>query len=271
MPPIRNLTVTPTRVTPEPMPKAETALAPIANAPAWLATTAGDPLDADDNLKGVGESNSVYVGQLQENTGAKAQILAAGGKVGDFYLNDRGSITPLGDRPTLFFIYPGFIKGYMTQMDEAGKIVAAVPDPKAGLPKPWAEHFVTVVLVKVGGELVPAKGDFRKAAQKVAANALAGIRAAASPDFAGKSDAHRVAAQFEQPWGRVVADVVTGRRVGGNGKAYFAAESAVRPTTIAEQQLLRSLLGDADFNAKFDVARKSFEDRVAIIEKVIQK
>lgn len=268
MPPVRTLTkpVTPAKVTheneAEPRDPADANTA-IAKLPSWAVATAPVP-----TLDGGAGGPALYIGQLQDRTGAKAQLLAAGVEMGGFYLHNQGENVPL--KPFKFWLVKAAL--YQTQMNASGNVTSATKDMSAAL-NDHHEHAVAVVLVQTPNGIVPAKCDFRKAqapAYRAAAEALADV-CNPSSGWPTRSDAHKVAAAFPVPFGRVVNTVNVVRKVGkGSGLPYFAAFGSAAPATVTELEQLAEALQSSDFEAAFQLADEAFKSRCEYIEKAIK-
>jgi hypothetical protein len=255
MPPVRNLTTsaTPTLTIPvveTPQPSTAVAI------PAWAQTSPAIP---EQSLKG---PSAPFIGQLQENTGKRQQLQAAGVQVGDFYIDDGGAVTPL--RPLRFWLLQA--TPFRSRMDAAGNVIQAsrdFHDKAAG-----DEHIVTLIVVDAGGRLVPCKADFRKAAWQVANDALNGVKRATSPEFPKESDAARVAAQFPAPFGRVTITASVGSKVSRtSGKKYYPASAVATPTTVTDLKRLSEALQDPEFAKRHDDALRAYQYRVEQIGK----
>lgn len=265
MPPVRTL-VTPSAAKPQPAtptvtsqelqkPDAPKGVAGLA-LPDWAQPTG---LDVPAELPG--QTAVTYIGQLQDRSGCKAQALASGCQLGDFYLSDKGGVTPL--RPFRFFLLTA--AAFQSEMSATGDVVFATRDLTARRANTH-EHYVTVVLADVNGTWFPAKADFRKAQQQVAAAAIGAVRAAADPDFPKQSDAHKIASVFPQPFGRVVTTVSIEKRVSkSSGQPYYACSGSVAPATLSEIESLAEAFKDPGFLELLDDAKKNFDDRVKML------
>lgn len=272
MPPVRNLT-TPKAVAVAPSipiiekPAPQAAAAPaqrtspsghaLATLPAWAQPVA--PLPKINSGPA-----AVYVGQLQPNTGKRQSLLAVGVKDGEYYLDNMGEVTPL--EVFRFFLLDA--RAFKTEMNAAGEIVYATRDMEARRPM-TEEHAVALILVDTPHGWVPAKCDFRKAQAPAYVAASNGVEFAQEIGFSDASDAHRVAAQFPVPFGRVLTTVNIERRVSkSSGKPYFLSAGTVAPTSVSDMESLAAFLTDPDSEGKVKAARDSFEFRVKAIEKL---
>lgn len=270
MPAIRNL-VTPktaeknlreTISAPEKAVKHEAALATLPNAPAWLtAAPQMDPVSA-------GGSNVTYVGQAHTRSGGWMQQQAAKCSEGDWFVSLKGRITPL--KPLKFFLLDA--RAFGTKMAGNGDIVEAAPLNESGkAPSGLEEHVVGLVIVETPSGLVPAKVDARKAQTPVFAKMIGAVSVAGTPDFLELGDAHKIAAKFPAPFGRVVGTAVVTPRTGRtNGFRYYHSDAEIAPSGVHEMKSLADAFQDAEFLALLDEAKKAFDERVAKIEKLVK-
>lgn len=252
MPPVRTL-VNPTVVKPQPeaAPQQSTAVATL---PSWAMTAPTVPAMPT-------QSAGIYVGQLQPATGKRAALLQAGCADGDYYIDISGQLVPL--KPLKFWLIKAEL--FYTRMDATGSIVQAAREKAAGLD----EHVVCLIVVDVNGVPTPAKTDFRKASWSVAQAAVNGLQAAAEPDFPQHSDAHKVAAAFPVPFGRVLTTVSVEKRISKmSGKPYFASLGQTAPPSISQLTALGEAFKDAGFIELLEKAKAGFDGRVNQIAKL---
>jgi hypothetical protein len=230
----------------------------VSTLPEWARSTA--PAIPDQPLGG---PSSNFVGQLQENTGKKAALQAAGVQVGEFYLSADSAYFPL--RPLRFMLLEA--TAYRTAMDAAGTVTKAsrdFSDKSSG-----DEHIEALVIVDAGDRLIPAKASFRKAQWLVGKAAIDGLQMAMDPAFPSKGDAYKVAAQFPAPFGRVVVTASVQRRVSKtSGKPYFACDGTVTPSSVTDLQKLVSSMKDDAFIAAGDAAKKAYVARCEQLDKL---
>jgi hypothetical protein len=123
-------------------------------------------------------------------------------------------------------------------------------------------HYVCLMLVKVGSVLRVIRGDFRGTKDGAAKRPVQEIEDAANPEWAKQSEAHRVAAVFPQPWGRVWNSVAVQPGIGrASGNKYYAAQCKCTPINPSQMELIGQFFQDpASINA-LEIARRGFEER----------
>lgn len=203
-------------------------------------------------------SNVPYVATCEFNSGNVDTLAEIGIQPGDMYLMNNGEITKL--EPFNHHVLD--IAQFWTTMSDSGEVVKVYKvDPGEG--RNAQEHIVALHLVRVGDELVPAMSKFRSGKVSAATVVINAVAASAEPKWAGKSDAHRIAAACPVPAGRVVGVVRTNLRTSKrNGNKYFVANTSVRPATIAEITLLGESWADVNFVERVNAATLAFDDEV---------
>lgn len=255
MPPVRTLAPSTNGAAPAAA-KPQTALA----LPSWAMATVPQEVPELN-----GSAGGCYVAQLQPQTGRRPTLIQAGCKDGDYYLDTGdGTIVPLN--PFRFAIMTASV--FKTRMSPAGEIIAATRN--MGYNKDLDEHCVAIILVLTGeDEVTPAKAEFRRAQQGAAAAALDALKFASEPDFPSKSDAHKVAAQFPAPFGRMVTTVQVSKRVSKtSGKPYFASEGLSQPATVTQMQAILTACNSPEFTEKLDAVKAAYDKRVEQIAKL---
>ena len=265
MPAVRNLTTPATTVEP----KADAApLVPdakpngtLAMLPAWATAVPAVPSEMPSGLK------SIYIAQLQPNTGKRQSLLAAGVQDGQYYIDDGVMVLPLA--PFRFFLLAAEV--FRTDMDSSGNIIAATRNMED---RNLAEHVVAHVVAIRGGVCLPAKVEFRKAQYNAGKVAIEGAKLAASPDFPSKSEAAKVAAAFPVPFGRMVTSVTVLQRIAKSGKnagkPYYASEGSCQPASVNEMQALAKALEDESFVKQLESTRSSYEYRVKQLVAIVK-
>jgi hypothetical protein len=206
-----------------------------------------------------------WVSCLEDKSGNKEAALGAGVALGQFYLNEGGGITPL---PTLEYHLVDHAKFY-TVMNQQGKIVEVADNDDGDAD----EHYVTLLLVKLGDRYIPTRSEFRKSKSPAVKNAIAALYDAASDGgkaWGAKGDAHKATLSVPLPFARFIATAGTRKGVVKSGKMagsqYFAGTCTVRPTTLAEIRSFITVASTADFKAALRAAKESFNARVAELE-----
>ncbi len=204
-----------------------------------------------------------YVQSSSERSKNYAAQKSAGLTDGDFFLVTDGAMNK--KMPLEHWLLQA--KLYYTKMDSAGNVVAIGREESNDL----KEHYVVLHLVAHNGTLVPCRSEFRTTKAPAVVKLIEAIREAATPEFAGKSDAHKIAAQFPQPWGRVMASVTSRQKTArASGDGYKLAVPVIKPTSISQFEVFQAAMKDPAYADAFETAKKSFDDRVAELEKKIK-
>lgn len=204
-----------------------------------------------------------YVGFLEDKSGNKQSMNDAGISVGDIYCVADGEIIKLD--PMEYHLLS--LSQFYTVMATDGSIVKAFRDADAA-PENAAEHIVAVLLVKHDGRLIPATGNFRSAKTAAVHPLHRAVLASVEPDFASKSDAHRIAAACPVPAGRVVGKVTTSLATSKkNGNRYYRANCNVRPSTVSDIEALGNAMSDPKFLESLEAVTDAYDSKVAELQK----
>lgn len=243
--------------------------------PTELDVFAGDftpAMPADEVMEQIGTQYGAYVGYAHSANKNYAELQQLGIKEGDFYLAENGQITR--QMPLLFWLVSAEV--FATTMSIKGEITFATRDLNLctgpGETPKIEEHIVGLLIVDTGEKLVPAKGDFRGVKAGALTNAIAGVKFAAKPEFALRSTAHKIAAQFTKPWGRVFTRATTSFRVSkSTGKPYHPATGVMKPADVDQLTRLQQALTDDGFMAAADLAKIAFADKVQELNELCGK
>jgi hypothetical protein len=203
-----------------------------------------------------------YVFNASTRSSNYAQQQQAGLSDGDFALCLEGAVYKCD--PLKYFLLQ--VSPYRTTMDQAGNITFATKNMDY-VNSLQGEHYLSLILVFFKDRLIPAKGEFRTTKASAALEPLREIEAAGKPEWL-KTDAHRVAAQFGIPWGRVVATSVPGgkKTSRSSGNAYIPAITNARPATLDEMKLLMEETGKPDFIELFNTVHDEYNQRKTFID-----
>lgn len=130
-------------------------------------------------------------------------------------------------------------------------------------------HYVCLLLVKVGDQLVPIKADFRGTKSGAAESAVRAVESAATPEWMKLSEAHKVTGAFQHPFGRVWNSVTTQHKVGrSSGNSFYVARCNSTPATVAQMQILVDAFGDEAFVQELEDAEKNYQQRIEYLDKL---
>lgn len=206
-----------------------------------------------------------YVARASDRSPNWPSLSAAGVGNGDLYLGAEGLY--LRTMPLTYWLVASTV--FKTLMDDLGNFQHATTDLNAekspgGLK--LDEHVLALIVVDLGDRLVPAKCDFRGTLSGAVSPTLKAVQQAGDPKWAALSDAHKVAAAFPVPWGRVVATATTQPRTSrASGRKYYAGAAVCRPATIAQMQRLQAATQDAAFTALLEQAKQGYAERFETI------
>ena len=192
-----------------------------------------------------------------------------------FYINDAKQGWNIGDwglslngqtfkkEPLKYFV--GAYASYVTSMNQNGDITFATKDmsKREGTK---GEHYHCLIFVFHEDRLVPAKAEFRTTKANAATKVIEEIKQSGDTNWINKSDAHRIAAQCQIDWGRVVATTVSGPRKTGPNGDYNAAITQCKPATLDEMKLLFDEGNKADFQELFQIVKQEWEDRKQFLD-----
>lgn len=203
------------------------------------------------------ESGTIYGFWVSDRSKSYANCLSAGAVEGDAVIKVEGNLIVC--KPLKFFLVSAV--QFRTKMGPSGDITSVSLDMKK-TPETPDEHYVAFMLVIHGDRLIPCKFDHRTTKAKAAIEAIRGVHQANSEDWGKLSPAHSATVSFPIPWGRVVTEVTTVRKVSATGLKYFDAVPNVRPATTHEMKLLADFASDADNLNLFTTVQKEYEARV---------
>lgn len=137
-------------------------------------------------------------------------------------------------------------------------------------PSKLEKHYVMMMICVQGNTLIPIKGDFRGTKSGGMEGAIRATEEAANPSWINLSESTRATAAFPQPWGRVFHQINTSRHVSKtNGNSYYRANCNSRPAKIDEMQKLVNALQDPTFMEELEATKKSYDDRINFLEKIM--
>ena len=205
-----------------------------------------------------------YVGFADNRAKLWPTLQQAGCEVGDIYLYIDGSIFPKKPLEYFFLMGESFVSkmvGAEMSLMFASKNINTQYEDKQIVP-----HYVSLLLVKHEGTLVPIRGDFRGTKSGAVEKAVRAVQASTAPEWARRSDAHKIAASFPQPFGRVL-NIATTRpyivKSGPNaGNKAFIADSQNRPTTASEIEMLLQCFQNEEWKKRLEVVHDSYRSRV---------
>lgn len=235
------------------------------NIPGWL---------QQSQMPGViGSDLTGFVGFGSSASGKWSEQQAAGIEDGQPYLWHNQNYIPL--HPSLnFFLLAG--ESFQSLMvGKGGEFKWASRDleiegPTLGSNRTEA-HYVCLLIVDVEGYgLIPIKGDFRGTKSRGIEGSIRAIEAAATPEWLGLSDSHKITAIFPRPFGRVYHKITTEYNVSqSNGNPYFVTNAVCSPANISQMQMLADAFTDTNFIVALEEAKKNYQFRVDFMDKVI--
>lgn len=201
------------------------------------------------------EGGTIYGFWVSSRSKSYANCLAVGAAEGDAVIKVEGNL--IACKPLKFFLTAA--TQFRTKMENDGSISTVSLDMSR---RDMDEHYVCMMLVIHGDNLIPCKFDHRTTKAKTAIEAIRGLHQAISPEWGKLSPAHAATVSFPIPWGRVVTEVTTQRKVGRSGLPYFSAEPNVRPANTHEMNLLTKFAADQENLNLFNTVNSEYEARV---------
>lgn len=192
-------------------------------------------------------------------------LKAAGVNDADFYLSIGGEIAR--SNPLRYFLISAI--HLKTAQNDQGDVIFATNDlEKEVSPRGdrLDDHIAALLLVIHNNELFPVKAEFRGARTSCVSGAINAVKAASKPDWVSKSDAHKIAGQFPQPFGRVVATASCRRQIArSTGRTYYAGSCVTRPATIEELQLVNTFFAQPNVEELIAPGRDGYKERVDLL------
>lgn len=201
------------------------------------------------------EGGTIYGFWVSSRSKSYANCLAVGAAEGDAVIKVEGNL--IACKPLKFFLTAA--TQFRSKMENDGSISTVSLDMSR---RDMDEHYVCMMLVIHGDNLIPCKFDHRTTKAKAAIESIRALHQANTPEWGKLSPAHAATVSFPIPWGRVVTEVTTQRKVGKSGLPYYAAEPNVRPATTHEMQLLTKFAADQDNLNLFNTVNSEYEARV---------
>lgn len=242
---------------PIPTPQQSTGLT-IPNAFGAMATIPG----ADE----LPEGSSIYGVYSSSRSKNYDKYLKAGASEGDAVINIEGNLVVC--KPLKFFLAAAF--GCRSKMENDGNISAVSLDIKNYTQAIKDEHFACLILAFVNGSLVPCKFDLRTTKSKAASETIRTLHQAMTPEWANLSPLHAATMSFSVPWGRVITEVNTTRKVSGSGLAYHEAIPSCRPANTDEMKLLTAAVQDEQFVETFKKIEGEYQKRVVELKSKVK-
>lgn len=235
------------------------------NLPAWLQQNNNMPLV-------VPQDSSGFVGFAHPMSKKWPLQQQAGLETGDIYLFRDNQYIPKKEG-LKFFLLCG--ASYQSLMNQKGEFLWATTDLEENGPtqgnNTTEPHYICLLLVEDGDYLVPIKGDFRGTKSRGIEGAIRAVEAAASPEWLGLSDKHRITAAFPTPFGRVFHHMTTQRYIGkSTGNESFITNVTSMPSTIAQMQMLADEFDTQEFQDELAEARQNYDARIAFMNKVCE-
>jgi len=130
----------------------------------------------------------------------------------------------------------------------------------------WQKHAVGIAVVIVNGELVPAKIDFGRSTRTQAVQrSINAIVQARTPEWATRSDQHKIAAQASPVWTRVLHSFNPIYHQSVNGVSH-PLNSVSSPATLTDLIQIFTAMQNPDFLNDVRIVRDSCYERVAEIQ-----
>lgn len=257
----------------------EPAAPPAALSPAAQQAMTASPFASTPKI--VERPAGAYVGSAHPQSNNWPTCQANGVEEGDFYLDGAANLSgsPMVKLdPFKYWLYT--VTAFCTEMDSSGNVLRASDRPDLIESQALRDrerlqlHFVTVVLVDLGAKIVPAKADFRHTKSGAVSTPYGEFQRMNDPNWPRLSDAHRVAAQFPHPFGRIYCTAwpVPGTVRGGpnKGKRYHAARGTAVPTALADMERLGKAFGDQEFTQALNQAMQTYAARVDLIRAAVK-
>jgi hypothetical protein len=217
---------------------------------------------------------AIYVGFASTKSPSWPTQSAAGLTDGDIHIAYNRGLTKL--MPMTFWLYTH--ETFKTVMLQSGEISYATRDTTKhavppGIPGRKLEtHLVGVAIVDVNGQLVPSKIEARGTKEGCLSGAILAIKQAMDPKWPSLSDAHKVAAAFTFPWGRVanIANTIPKTVQSGENKGapYKVGTCLSKPSTIEQMKKLTEAFSDKQFQVDAEIAVRAFETRVQQLDNI---
>lgn len=187
----------------------------------------------------------------------------AGCKEGEPYIGGDGSVEKLD--PFGFFLVRAY--QFRAHIDKMGNTLGVTKDMTKEVDaqnRKLDEFYLCLVLVNVGGALIPAKFEAKGTKSGCVTNAIPVLERAGSPDWPSLSPAHALSAQFPHPFGRLYVTATTYPRTSKtSGNLYHAGRCLANPATVEQMHLLHSAMKDADFLSVFQQTAEAVATRLA--------
>lgn len=185
------------------------------------------------------------------------KCLKAGAAEGDAVISVEGNLVAL--KTFKYFLAAAF--ACRSKMENDGSISAVNLDAKTYRNETPDEHYVTLLIAFVNGKLIPVKFDFRTTKSKAAAEPIRTLHQSITPEWGNLSPQHRDTMAYQIPWGRVVTETTTQRRVSAKGLVYHETIPVSRPATPDEMKALTEFASNQDNLDLFSRVQADYEKR----------
>lgn len=220
------------------------------------------------------QMRSGYIGFGEPRSVKNWPMISAAGVVeGQAYAARAGEIIPL--QQLEFWLLRA--DSYKTAMKTDGSFSFATRDLEYVDPGTHGgkvgEHYIGLMIVKLpNGNYIPIKGDFRTTKSNALSGPINAVKAAGTPEWANQSDANKLAAQFQRPFGRVYHYVNCAYYVGkASGNASYPARSRSVPSTLSQLQELSALFTEQEFLTQLREANENYEGRIKFMDELCAK
>lgn len=217
---------------------------------------------------------SGYLGFAHPQSDNWDKMSQVGLKTGDPFLFHDGSYVNLNGKVEMFLLIGDEFKSLM--IGKKGTFLHVTRDMNEQMQYDkrnyLQEHYIVLMLVKVGSELIPIKGDFRGPKSQGLKTAINATKAASEPQWINKTEAHKITAAFPKPFGRVFHTMTTHREVSkSSGDEYHPTSCNSRPSTVSEMEMLVSHFGNPEWLAKVEDAKSNYDMRVQFMDNLCDK
>jgi hypothetical protein len=184
---------------------------------------------------------------------------------GDLVLVANGEYEVLHS-PVTMFICTGH-QHWAERVPATQQLIKATREPQ-GRGSSQREEIEALVLVRAGDKLIPATWRTKAGACRGLVLALKELAAAATPEWLGQSEAHKLTAKLSMPWARFVADIDYGLETSRTNNEYVLTGAVCRPIDPNTFALLQNFLTNDD---GMELLRETFAEHERKVTEVRAK
>lgn len=212
------------------------------------------------------ENNTIYGFYASSRSKNYDKCIKAGANEGDAVVMVEGNLVVC--KTLKYFLAAAF--ACRSKMENDGNISAVNLDARTYSVATPDEHYVTLLLVFINNKLIPCKFDFRTTKSQAASTPIQMLHQSILPEWGSLSEAHRNTMSFQIPWGRVVTETTTQRRVSAKGMAYHQAMANSRPASVDEMKALTEFASNQDNLDLFSRVQADYEKRCEELRKKVK-